>query len=68
MLSLGLLAGAFTLPQSKAIAQDPVKQDSTASQVQNKQAADASFEQRMKLAQRPFSFLSFDYMEVTKGN
>ena len=63
IFSLGLLAGAFTLPQSKAIAQDPVKQDSTAS----KQAADASFEQRMKLAQRPFSFLSFDYMEVTKG-
>ena len=63
IFSLGLLAGAFTLPQSKAIAQDPVKQDSTAS----KQAAAASFEQRMKLAQRPFSFLSFDYMEVTKG-
>ena len=62
---LGLLAGAFTLP--KSIAQDAVKQDSTASQVQNKQAADASFEQRMKLAQRPFSFLSFDYMKVTKG-
>ena len=63
IFSIGLLVGAFTLPQSKAIAQDPVKQDSTAS----KQAADASFEKRMKLAQRPFSFLSFDYMEVTKG-
>ena len=63
IFSIGLLAGAFTLPQSKAIAQDAVKQDSTAS----KQAADTSFEQRMKLAQRPFSFLSFDYMEVTKG-
>ena len=60
---LGLLTGTFNLPQSKVIAQDAVKQDSTAS----KQAADASFEQRMKLAQRPFSFLSFDYMEVTKG-
>ena len=63
IISIGLLTGAFILPQSKAIAQDAVKQDSTAS----KQAADASFEQRMKLAQRPFSFLSFDYMEVTKG-
>ena len=64
---LGLLAEAFILPQSKAIAQDAVKQDSTASQVQNKQEADASFEQRMKLARRPYSFLSLDYMEVTKG-
>jgi hypothetical protein len=67
IFSLGLLAGAFILSQSKACAQDAVKQDSTVSQVQNKQAADASFAHRMKLAQSPYSFLALDYMEITKG-
>jgi hypothetical protein len=66
-ITVGFLAGAFIHSQSNATAQDAVKQDSTASQVQNKQVADASFEQRMKLARRPYSFLSLDYMEVTKG-
>jgi hypothetical protein len=66
-IAVGLLAGAFILSQSNAIAQDAIKQDSPVSQVQNKQAADASFAHRMKLAQSPYSFLALDYMEVTEG-
>ena len=66
-ITVGFLAGAFIHSQSNATAQDAVKQDSTASQVQNKQAADASFAHRMKLAQSPYSFLALDYMEVTEG-
>ena len=66
-ITVGFLAGAFIDSQSNAIAQDAIKQNSPVIQVQNKQVADSSFEQRMKLARRPYSFLSLDYMEVTKG-
>ena len=66
-ITVGFLAGAFIHSQSNATAQDAIKQGSPVSQVQNKQAADASFAHRMKLAQSPYSFLSLDYMEVTKG-
>jgi hypothetical protein len=52
------LSGCSTLSQ---------KQDSTISQDQNDQSNDDSFEQRMKLAQKPYSFLSVDYMDVADG-
>ena len=52
------LSGCSTLPQ---------KQDSPVSQEQNKQTADDSFVQRMKLAQSPYSFLAVDYMDVADG-
>ena len=42
-------------------------QNATVDQGQNKQNADDSFEQRMKLAQRPYSFLTVDYMDVADG-
>ena len=52
------LSGCSTLPQ---------KQDSPVNQEQNKQTADDSFVQRMKLAQSPYSFLAVDYMDVADG-
>jgi len=67
IISIGLLAGACTLSQSNAIAQDAIKQDSPVSQVQNKQAADASFAQRMKQARKPYNFINVSYMDVKDG-
>ena len=52
------LSGCSTISQ---------KQDSPVSQEQNKQTADDSFVQRMKLAQKPYSFLAVDYMDVADG-
>jgi hypothetical protein len=43
------------------------KQDSPTSLEQDNQSNDDSFVQRMKLAQKPFSFLAVDYMDVTDG-
>ena len=42
-------------------------QNATVDQGQNKQNADDSFVQRMKLAQKPYSFLAVDYMDVADG-
>jgi len=58
VLGTAFLLGCSTLSQ---------KQDSPTSQEQNKQAADASFEQRMKLARKPYAFLAVDYMDVADG-
>ena len=53
-----LLSGCSTLPQ---------KQDSPTSLEQDNKSNDDSFVQRMKLAQKPFSFLAVDYMDVADG-
>lgn len=64
IISIGLLAGAFYLSGCSTLSR---KQEAHTSQAQNKQSTDDSFEQRVKLAQKPFSFLSFDYMDVADG-
>jgi hypothetical protein len=61
---LTTIVGAMFLSVCSALAQ---KQDPPISQEQNKQSADDSFAQRMKLAQSPYSFLSVDYMDVADG-
>jgi len=43
------------------------KQDRPSTQQQNKQAADRSFEQRLKLAHKPFSHALFTYIKVNQG-
>jgi len=52
------LSGCSTLSQ---------KQDAPAGLEQNTQTVNDSFVQRMKLAQKPFSFLAVDYMDVADG-
>jgi len=62
--TLTTIVGAMFLSGCSTLSQ---KQDSPVSQEQNKQTADDSFVQRMKLAQRPYSFLAVDYMDVADG-
>ena len=52
------LSGCSTLSQ---------KQDSLPNQEQNAQTVGDTFAQRMKLAQKPYSFLAVDYMDVADG-
>ena len=52
------LSGCSTLSQ---------KQDAPAGLEQNTQTVNDSFVQRMKLAQKPYSFLAVDYMDVADG-
>jgi len=61
---LTTIVGSMFLSGCSTISQ---KQDSPVSQEQNKQTADDSFVQRMKLAQKPYSFLAVDYMDVADG-
>jgi hypothetical protein len=61
---LPIIVGVMFLSGCSTLSQ---KQDSTISQDQNDQSNDDSFEQRMKLAQKPYSFLSVDYMDVADG-
>ena len=61
---LTIIVGAMFLSGCSTLSQ---KQDSTSSLEQNKRAADSSFEQRMKLARKPYAFLAVDYMNVAEG-
>jgi hypothetical protein len=61
---LPIIVGVMFLSGCSTLSQ---KQDSPISQDQNNQSNDDSFEQRMKLAQKPYSFLSVDYMDVADG-
>ena len=61
---LTIIVGAMFLSGCSTLSQ---KQDSTSSLEQNKRATDSSFEQRMKLARKPYAFLAVDYMNVAEG-
>ena len=61
---LTIIVGAMFLSGCSTLAQ---KQDSPTSLEQDNQSNDDSFVQRMKLAQKPFSFLAVDYMDVADG-
>jgi hypothetical protein len=56
IISIGLLAGACIISQSKAIAQD---------QITN--AQERSYSERLKEAKKPFNYLRVDKMKVAKG-
>ena len=61
---LTIIVGAMLLSGCSTLSQ---KQDSPTSLEQDNQSNDDSFVQRMKLAQKPFSFLAVDYMDVADG-
>jgi hypothetical protein len=61
---LTIIVGAMFLSGCSTLSQ---KQDAPAGQGQNKQAADASFEQRMKQARKPYNFINVSYMDVKDG-
>ena len=61
---LTIIVGAMFLSGCSTLSQ---KQDAPAGLGQNKQAADASFEQRMKQARKPYNFINVSYMDVKDG-
>ena len=61
---LTIIVGAMFLSGCSTLSQ---KQDTPTSLEQDNQSNDDSFVHRMKLAQKPFSFLAVDYMDVTDG-
>ena len=61
---LTIIVGAMFLSGCSTLSQ---KQDSLPNQEQNAQTVGDTFAQRMKLAQKPYSFLAVDYMDVADG-
>ncbi len=61
---LTIIVGAMFLSGCSTLSQ---KQDSPTSLEQNKQSTDASLQQLMKLARKPYAFLAVDYMDVADG-
>ena len=61
---LTIIVGAMFLSGCSTLSQ---KQDSPTSLKQNNQSNDDTFKQRMKLARKPYSYVSIDYMDVASG-
>ena len=61
---LTIIVGAMFLSGCSTLSQ---KQDSATGLEQDNQSNDDTFEQRMKLARKPYSYVSIDYMDVADG-